>query len=344
MYLSHSVEPTSRIRFGLVGVLILAVVLGTLGNADALGNGAQPLPEEGIVYLTRAEEAPNGAIVKLLDPQLGLFQTVVTGLKRAQDILCGSDGRLYVTEWVDNAPFHGLIERFNADGSGRTLVFERIDLTPTHVVIAPNGDLYFGTYKRSQGVRQGIWRIPGALQAEREFPPASQVIPPIIGSPVDDTNLDISPYAFLTTGPFKGDLLIIEAPDWTGRPGGRVLRALAPNFNVVKEFIAPHKNPDTGEPFLPAGLAIDHEGNIFITDFASDEILRYGSDGTFKAVFAKVMAANKIAVGSEGLIYITNWGSFQRGGLFIFDQKGKLMSRTTIAPARLRGVTVCAPQ
>jgi hypothetical protein len=338
MILRQSAQSSRLFRLVLVGTLVVVVAFGVLSNSRAFGAGAQPALGQGSLYLTRTDSA----IVKPTDFQLGLFQSIVNGLEIPTYILCGSDGRLYVDEWSRDYT-HGRILRFNQDGSGRTVVLDQIDLMPELLVFAPNGDLYFGTYI-SYGQRggQGIWRIPAALQADKQFSPPQQVLRP---SETDVVFFD--PGVFLTTGPSQGDLLIAEVLGPEGAPRGKILRAIAPAFASVKEFVPAHTDEQVGNPFLSAGLASNSKGDIFVNDFDNGKILRYGPDGTLQGIFARLTHPNQIAIGPDDSVYVTNpfFGTVEEGGgLFAFDPEGKLMSTTTTAPQHLLGVTVCAPK
>jgi sugar lactone lactonase YvrE len=267
---------------------------------------------------------------------------IVSGLNSPHDVLCGPDGRLYVNDlWQRDGTLevHRIL-RFNQDGSGRTLVaqWRSNNLRPSAMVFAPNGDLYFGTVSTERGKpTRGIWRIVGALQAESSFNPPEQILSPeTFSQPGEDLN-STKPYAFLTAGPFAGDLLIVEKT--------RILRALKPDFKTVAEFIPAFKDQETGEDFGAGGLAISSQGDVFVNDFSNGKVLRYGPDGTFKGVFAKLETPNQIAIGPDDIVYVTDV-SFQpttRGGLFVFDPEGKPLASANF-PIALRGVTVCAPQ
>lgn len=351
-----------RKLFGLgVAVALLAFGAGnsSLGTLAAV---VQPPPGQGSVYLTKAVAAPDGAVVKPLDLKLGLFQTVVRALGSPENILCGPDGRLYVNDLFQREA-SGIrvnrILRFKQDGSGRTFVadWDAAELWPSAMVFAPNGDLYFGTVSTEPGKpTKGIWRIPGALQAGQEFNAPQQVLQPNVFTPPPSDKIGAStgPFAFLTAEPFAGDLLIIDDPrtfsvEGAGseRPGSRVLRALKPDFNTVVEFIPFQKDPETGEPFSAASLTIANQGDVLVNDFDNNKVLRYGPDGMFKGVFAQVETPNQIAIGPDGLVYVTNVsflpGGAVRGGLFIFDPEGKEVVSANFS-LFLRGVTVCAPQ
>ena len=349
MILRQNVQRSKLFRLVLVGALVVVVSFGILSSSGALGAEVQPSLGQSSLYLTRNEPSPDGAISKPLDLQLGLFQTVITGLSFPGHVLCGPDQRLYVTEFLGTIEtgFHTRISRFNQDGSGQTLLMERIDWNSSSMVFSANGDLYFGTY--STPISQGAWRIPNALHSNSQFNPAQHVLPPAAFLPLggDNTNLDVFPWAFVPNGPFQGDLLISAAPSDKSKPGGHVLRAIAPDFTSVKEFIVAHMDADTGKPFHPASLAINSQGDIFIADDENSKVLRYGPDGTAKGTFIKVISPLNIAIDPDDVIYLTNdvsSGPYTGGGLFIFDPQGKLLAPAAIAPMQWRGLTVCPPK
>jgi hypothetical protein len=335
--------------FGLGAALVMLALAAASSSAVTWGAGMQPMPGKGIVYVTKFVPAPNGAILKVLDFGLGLFTPIASGLGSPLTVLCGPDRRLYTTESIQerNSWFRRIL-RFNQDGSGRTVVgqWPRTELNAGALVFASNGDLYFGTSSvEATGPTQGIWRIPGALQADQQFTPPQRVLSPE-NLPVLKNWTIASPYAFLSAGPFQGDLLITVNPDWAGTPGGRVLRAPKPDFNTVVEFISAFDDAETGKPFLPFGLAVNSQGDVFVSDFTNGKVLRYGPDGTPKGVLAKIEWANQVAVGPDDFIYVTNYvggAGYSRGGVFVFAPDGRPVASGNF-PLNLRGVTVCAPQ
>jgi sugar lactone lactonase YvrE len=305
----------------MLGVL----ALGTLSDISS-GIGAQSVQSKGTVYVTKGDNASAaGAILKPLDLSLGILTPIVTDLQVPDSLTCGSDGRLYVNDVSlrgVQAPGTNRLWRVNQDGSGRTIIADWPSniLRPNGLVFAPNGDLYFGTFTPLKG----IWRIPGALQTNTQFNLPQEVLPASVFGAVDQAE----PHAFLTTGPFAGDLLIAA--------GGKVLRATKPNFDRVVEFI----------PRQAAALAVNSKGDILITDFSNDRIHRYGSDGTRKGIFATMTKPNQIAIGPDDTVYVTN-PAFRGvgaigGSLFVFTPEGKLVVSTP--PLGLQGVAVCAQQ
>jgi hypothetical protein len=284
--------------------------------------------------------------------------SMITGLSFPEDILCGPDRRLYVNElFVAQAGRTvNRIWRYNQNGRGQVIVAEwnATELRPSAMVFAANGDLYFGTVSVSAGVpTQGLWRIPGARQANQRFNRPQQALPVFTPPANNLVGAGTDPHAFLTAGPFAGDLLITEDPRFfvsagagPENPGARVLRALQPDFTSVQEFIPRHVDPETGRRFHPAGFAINSQGDILINDFENDKILRYGPDGMFKGIFARVEAPNQIAIGPDDLVYVTHvsspTGMPVRGRLSVFSPEGQLLGSIE-RDLLLRGVTVCAP-
>ncbi len=210
------------------------------------------------------------------------------------------------------------------------------------MVFAPNGDLYFGTMTiqgQEYQPTQGIWRIPGALQSDQQFNPPQQILPPTAFRKPTRSD-SVRPSALLTSGPFQGDLLIIDVPSWTNTPGARVLRAPKPEFNTIAEFVPAHDNP---APFFPQGLAVDSQGDVFVTDHVNQKVLRYGAEGTPKGTFVEIAGPMQIAIGPDDLVYITAWRGSSSGALLVLTPDGKLLGSAQF-PMRMYGVAVCAPQ
>lgn len=214
------------------------------------------------------------------------------------------------------------------------------------MVFVDNGDLFFGTASKEPGqATRGIWRIPGAAQAEQQISAPQQVLPGDVFTSVSPGALgQASPTAFLTAGPFAGDLLILDNPSVAlGGPHGRVLHATKPNFSTVAVFVSA---PPTLTPKRPEGLALDSRGDILVNDFDTSTIFRYGPDGAFKRVFTSLTQPNQLAVGPDDTVYVTNAtfrGAILSGDLNVFNPRGML--RATVRPnAFLRGVTVCVSE
>lgn len=324
--------------FRIVGMLLLGMAVIAVLTPQGVQPQAHGQTSAVHVYLTKMKSAPLGAVVRF-ERSLLMFPPVVTGLNYPRIVVCGPDGKLYVTEGER-------ILRFNQDDSERTVVMDKAGLWPDSIVFAPNGDLYFGTISmRHRESSQGVWRIQGVIGAD-QFPDPEQVLPPsLFLPPTSDTYYNVRPYAFLTTGPFEGDLLIIDGPNTHDLPGGQVLRAVAPDYSSVIVFIPPQLDPQTQKPFLPFSLALNSEGDVFVTDFTNGKVLRFGPDGTPQGTFAKigVAYANQIAISSSNTAYVTNYvvhGSSNEGGLAIIKPDGSIEASISVG-TRLRGVTVC---
>lgn len=352
-----------------VGVVALALSWGALQASAPASATSQARVGVDTVYLTKPAASPDGAIVTPFDLSLSLYRTVLRNLSFPETILCGADGRLYFTqtfapesvggaasilihqqqrivEKPESLTYHQLM-RTHQDGSSQAALVEWDSLTlqPSSLVLTAQGDLYLGTTSQDGQPTQGLWRIANAFQQngpQLGFPqlliPAERFQPPL-----EPVSYSVRPQAMLTAGPFAGDLLIIDAPVPSLVPGGRVLRARAPAYTDVFLFIQPHMDPQMQHPFKPAGLALTLEGDVLVTDFANDKVVRFGSDGEPLGIFAALKSPNQIAVGSDGLVYVTNLefrGVNVTGGLFIFDPDGQLLASEQ-SPQFLRGVTVC---
>nr|BAL58742.1 hypothetical protein HGMM_OP2C290 [Candidatus Acetothermum autotrophicum] len=272
-------------------------------------------PAGATIYLTKPVAAPEGAILRLTGPNQ--FTQVVGNLESPHYIICGPDQRLYVHDYTGG----GRILRYNQDGSGRKVIVQDPNLQITTLVFALNGDLYFGTWK------QGLWRLKGADPANKP----EQILPP------STFTFMPQPYAFLTAGPRKGDLLILDSP-WSGGRGvsNRILVARAPDFKVAEPFI-------TTATYWPAGLALNSKSEIFVTMFYDGRIMRYNPDGSVQGTFSALEFANQIAIDSQDTVWVTNAvfrGNEVSGGLVRFKPNGSsewMLDRVVL----VRGVTVC---
>jgi sugar lactone lactonase YvrE len=288
---------------------------GAQGSPQQLTVQLRVSPAEATIYLTKPVPAPEGAILRLTGPNKVV--QVAGNLESPGYIICGPDQRLYVQDFAGG----GRILRYNQDGSGRKVIVQDPNLQITTFVFAPNGDLYFGTQK------QGLWRLKGADPANKP----EQILPP------STFTFMAEPYAFLTAGPRKGDLLILDSP-WSGGRGvsNRVLVARAPDFKVAEPFI-------TTTTYWPAGLALNSKSEIFVTMFYDGRIMRYAPDGSVQGTFSALQFANQIAIDSQDMVWVTNAvfrGDEVSGGLVRFKPNGSsewMLDRVVL----VRGVTVC---
>lgn len=329
----------TRVLRGGLGLLVLTL-LGPVGAGQLTFKG---------IYLTRVAPEPDGAILTPIDLEIDAFSTVVRGLNDPENVACGPDGRLYVTEigvQDRGRTVHRLL-RYTRQGSGRTVLvrWEADRFRPSTLAFNAEGDLFIGSTSLAEGgPTQGLWVLPAAVEIQRVLSPPQQLLPAEAFLPPDNGTLyGVRPLDLLRSGPYAGDLLVIDAPVQAFTPGGRVLRALAPDFRRVTTFIPAHLDPDSGEPFKPAGLAVTPEGEVLISDFTNDKILRYSATGELLGTFAELSSPNQLAVAAEGTVYATNVGfrgRFVRGMLFVYDPQGNLLAEAG-GSFLLRGVTVC---
>jgi streptogramin lyase len=322
---NRSVVSVGRWALVVVGLVGLAV----LGASLDLFPTVQAQDKKITVYLTKPERGEGAGAILRLDalPQGGQqaqVTEIVTNLTSPENIVCGPDKRLYAEDLVqENGVTISRIVRYNRDGSEPTVMVKGKgpNMNPAAMAFAPNGDLYFSTFG------DGLWRLKSA-------DPANQPEQVLSFTTRFYKYRSHGSLAFIPTGPLQGDLLVVDA-DRTGR----VLKAKAPDYTSVVEFI-----PEAGS-FRPAGVAVNSKGEIFVTHFHSSEgrVLKYAPDSTPQGTFSVLNFANQIAIDSTDIVWVTNAvfsGGGVRGGLNRFAPDGNrtlILDRTVI----VRGVTVC---
>lgn len=329
--------------FGLGAALVVLTLAVANSSVVSWGAGMQPIPSKGTVFITQVQPSPGGAIFQVTDLAAGSVKAIVRRLSWPFDILCGPDGRLYITEdyAYEGSDAVSRIVRFNQDGKGRVVIAQwpAAEKRAAGLTFAPNGDLYFGTISRAEGERhKGIWRIRGVLQAEDNFNAPEQVLPEAVFTRTPTRYDSVKP-RFLTVGPYQGDLLIIDSPSFSGDRGGQVLRAPQSDLTNLVKFIAAHDNP---RPFQPSDIDITSQGELLVSDSANDKIVRYAADGVRIGLFAKVDRAMQMAIGPDETIYVTGYVSSQSGRLSALTPDGKEVASFQFS-FRLYDVAVCAP-
>jgi streptogramin lyase len=305
------------------------VGLAVLGTSLNLSPTAQAQDKKITVYLTKpAPEPGDGAVLRLdalpQGSQAAQITEIVTGLTGPENIVCGPDKRLYVEDIVqEDGVTISRIVRYNRDGSESTVIVKGKgeNMNPAAMAFAPNGDLYFSTFG------DGLWRLKGA-------DPANQPEQVLSFTTRFYKHRSHGSLSFIPTGSLQGDLLLVDT-DRTGR----VLKAKAPDYTTVVEFI-----PESGS-FRPAGVAVNSKGEIFVTHFHNTDgrIFKYAPDGTPQGAFSPLNFANQIWIDSTDTAWVTNAvfsGNSVRGGLNRFAPDGTrtlILDRTVI----VRGVTAC---
>lgn len=298
--------------------------------------------QTGTVYVTKHGHHPDGAILEVLDLQNPTLRTVVDGLNVPNHIVCGPDNRLYFGEpfvEIGDQRMHRLW-RCNRDGSDRVLIqeWDATALRITGFVFSATGDMYLGTLPTEKGIdHQGLWKIRALANSKEDFSAPEQVLAPdLFQSPISMEDYSMAyPGGVLPSGPYHGDLLIVDSPRAFGGDKAtknwptRVLRALQPNFDRVEVFIPQHRDPETGKYAAFFNLAINSSGDVFITDDENGKLLQFNSSGKFEKVFAELNPIYQVTIGSDGLVYVTNFNwqlkEPTQDGLFVFDPEGNLL-------------------
>lgn len=297
--------------FGFSRYLIIAVLFLPIGFFV----DAQSLNVKGTLFLT-AFPPDGGEIVMGLHEPSSSFQTLLNDIPTLQTIACGPDSNLYIATFRDAGEDESVqqIQKYNNDGSLPTVIFEyETDVAfIKNMIFHPDGDLIFNTFLRNPDPLAGIYRISNFITSQNELTEPEQLLTPENFSDFEESSNNGHVSAFLRSGPFAGDLLIVDSPNLAFVSGGRVLRAIAPDFTNTVEFIAPRLDSE-GEPFQPAGLVVNSEGNVFIADFTNNKIIEFDDQGNLLKDFASLPNANRLAIGPDDRLYATNT-TFQQDG------------------------------
>jgi DNA-binding beta-propeller fold protein YncE len=105
----------------------------------------------------------------------------------------------------------------------------------------------------------------------------------------------------------------------------------ADQFNFLRYLGGPSDplDPAEGTFATPLGVAVDGDGNVFVTDTLNDRIQVFDADGNFLRQFGRqgvtagtFMRAKGIAVDTDGHIYVTD---AEFNNVQIFDQEGRTL-------------------
>jgi Ice-binding-like len=197
---------------------------------------------------------------------------IATGLTSAEGLTCGADRRLYLSQsGVFGGPMR--IVRLDQNGQHKATIVDfskvaglagsggpsGLAFDPSHSVTG----LFFGT-TLSQGLSNtGMWNEAslGPIQSVLPFPPQGNAN-------------GAGATAFLTAGPFKGNLLAVDEAN------KKVIR-VPPPFSAAQagiDFI-------TANLTSPVGLAINGAGNVFVSN-TDGSIQQFGPDGTSLGLYA----------------------------------------------------------
>jgi hypothetical protein len=299
----------------MLAVVVLAFGLSLIVNA-------QPVLElTGSVFLSAFPNDTTEVIMGLHEPS-GTFQTLITEIPTFLSMACAPDNNLYFStlERVEDGLSIKQVWRFGIDGVEPVKVheFTRANAFMSKMLFTEAGDLYFSTFFNSFESDRGVFRILNFLDAvngEVPFTEPELLVGTDQFTAFDDIFNSGGVQAFLTTGPFAGDLLITDSPNQSFTEGGRVMRAVAPDFNELVEFIPPFRDT-RGGPLQPTGIAVNQDGNVFVADFSNGEIVEFDDEGKRVKRFAELPRANQLAIGVDDRLYATNTGfsAFGVGG------------------------------
>jgi len=210
----------------------------------------------------------DGSITKIDSGTLEI-ETIGSGFVSPEDMTADADGRLFIVE-SDFATGTSKIERINPDGTGRVVIDAAI-CGPEGPTFSDEGHLYVNT-RQFPCEHSGIWRI-------RRGEPGGRVtnVVPAFSDFGEGT-------AFLTAGPFAGDLIAVGSIIEGGFTVAAILvRSKPPSFGDAVLFV-----DLTGD--VPVGLAVNSEGDVFVTSVFEGTVLRYSPSGVSKGVFASGLA------------------------------------------------------
>jgi streptogramin lyase len=84
---------------------------------------------------------------------------------------------------------------------------------------------------------------------------------------------------------------------------------------------------------MPWGIAIDTEGDVYVTDWRNDRVQKFTADGHFLMQFGTSGAGDGefnrptgIAVDQDGVIYVADW---RNDRLQVFDAEGSFVTKLT---------------
>lgn len=289
--------------------LVLAVVLASLTGGVVFFAATNS-----VVYVSRPDK---GFIASVDFTFLGTIP-VASNLDSPQGLTCGPDGNLYVS-----LPFDGQIIRMDQFGQQKRTIMSRTDLAPFDLQFDANGDLYFSTRENISASQQGVWRIS---QANPRNEP-EQVLP----ASAFGGSAALDEIFFLHSGPFAGDLLIVNGDR------SQVLRAAAPDFSEATVLLS----SDDGLQF-PIGVVQASNGDVLVSDFDRGEILRFGADGGATqggSNITQINAANRLAIDSDDTLYVSAKSFGRSGGGVIRISPGGV--RTVISIPDAFDLTIC---
>jgi outer membrane protein assembly factor BamB len=211
------------------------------------------------------------------------------GLDGAHAMSIGPDGHLYVASVLTDE-----VLRYDGLTGAPIDAFVPASLgllhAPTDVKFGPDGAVYVGSFNDGSvhrfdagtGAHLGAFVAPGA---------------------VPGFNAE-----WMEFHPVTGNLLVSSGPTLSA-----VLEFDGGDGSLVGAFVA----PGAGGLDSPHALAFGPQGDLYVADFANDDVLRYdGTSGAFVEEFVAagdggLLQPHGLAFGPDGRLYVTSWGTHE---------------------------------
>jgi hypothetical protein len=297
-------------------LLSFLVVLALAGHSVCAGY----LPEGRTILVTRGDriwrfEEDESLGWPVAFPFLDPFEDTIQSLE------LGPDGYLYVATYKQ-------ILRCTLDGAERTVVMDAPTLFPFDICFDPTGNLFFSTYG-SGGTRDtpplGVFMIEGAVPGlePRMILDPGNFRPILLKFPQYNVNLIPPPFLGYVTDPLE-ELL------FTGTEDALLASSSPPGYGTHALVISNDALRTPSHDF-----ALTPAGSLLVNDWCGGAIEEFAIDGTHVRTFAERRWPRRIAVDSEGLVYITCqvFSSYQeypkRGSLVIYAADGQVIFETS---------------
>jgi hypothetical protein len=248
---------------------------GTLDGRALASNGAvtiaaqETVDDSGCSCTVYASSVSRGSVTKLVAPNLG-ESVIASGLKSSEGMACGSSQLLYVAQSGVSGGALRIVTMNQSGGNLKDVVdfkkFPALSVSggPVGPTLQPGtGTLFFSTTASNGFQNSGVWSMGKTAP--------SQVILPFASN---GTSNGGAATAFLTNGPYAGNLLAVDVAN-----------------NKVVRVGPPFTSPQAGIDFITTnltsayGLAVNSVGNVFVSN-TDGTIEQFGSDGTFLGQFA----------------------------------------------------------
>jgi sugar lactone lactonase YvrE len=243
-------------------IVLVAVACCLIGIGSQVAQAQSPAPTGETVYVSTFT---GNQILKIVDGVVEGFPQATTTVINTnvsttpEDIVVGPDGKIYICDADQNQ-----IRRINQDGSNEETVYlcnyDGCVQGPEGPSFNTLGDLYFNT---RNAPHTGVWKIPAAQL--KSIPPG--------------TAKAVNVVTAAQTGSTWGEGTTFDANDkllFVDRSGGNVWR-FDPVTSTLTAIIS---GLDT-----PFGIAVDSVGDIFVSNSATQKVLRYDSTGAPKGVY-----------------------------------------------------------